>query len=141
LKENETTSPYASVKVQDGVGKRRLYMLYNYMLNFLTDQLPLGDLESLGYVLYCLCGPLPWESRNEEDMILAKTRFLQDLLGHSWLGEYFRYLNDHQPDKAPDYKYPRNIFIRQLDEAKLVNDGAYDWDMNQGREICRRRTS
>jgi hypothetical protein len=105
-----------------------------------TDQLPLGDLESLGYVLYRLFGPLPWESGNEEDMILAKTRSLQDLSDHPLLGEYFRYLSNHQPNKAPDYGYLRDIFIRQLDEAGLVNDGAYDWDMDREREICRKRT-
>jgi hypothetical protein len=105
-----------------------------------TDQLPFSDLESLGYVLYRFSGPLPWESENEEDMILAKTRSLQDLLSHPWLGEYFRYLNDRQPDKAPDYEYLRNIFIRQLDEARLVNDGAYDWGIDEEREICRKRT-
>ncbi|KAH0563497.1 hypothetical protein GP486_001932 [Trichoglossum hirsutum] len=64
LKENETTStsPYASVKAHDGV-----------------YQLPLGDLESLGYVLYRLYESPPWESRNKEDMITAKKYSLQNL--------------------------------------------------------------
>jgi hypothetical protein len=88
-------------------------------------------------VIFRLYEPLPWENWDKDSIVSAKKNIFSYLFPYPHLGQYFRYLYNHQPHEPLDYQYLRSIFTKKL---RVMNDGIYDWNVEQLRETCKKQT-
>lgn len=102
-----------------------------------------GDLEILGFnLLQWLCSTLPWEKdiKNPEKVYEKKRELMSNAKSYlakhypqvpKVIGEYLHYVGNLKYDETPDYKYCKDLFLKELKslpnakgklDFSLVND-------------------
>jgi serine/threonine protein kinase len=89
------------------------------------------DIESIIYILlYCLCGYIPWNNCQINDIYEKKQKLVVTYSVPSFIRVLLTYTRSLKFKDAPDYEYMCGVIKKEFNENNLGNPSDFEWVNN-----------